>query len=87
MRSGARDLRVHSAPGFPRALCQREGLEDASLRRKPRRENESACRYAFNVSRNLTGSPVDGVITSPCHITRLPRTKVPTGQPVTVTPS
>ena len=43
--------------------------------------------YAFNVSRNRTGSPVDGVVTSPCHITRLPRTKVPTGQPVTRTPS
>ena len=43
--------------------------------------------YAFSVSRNRTGSPVDGVVTSPCHITRLPRTKVPTGQPVTRTPS
>jgi hypothetical protein len=43
--------------------------------------------YAFSVSRNRTGSPVDGVVTSPCHITHLPRTKVPTGQPVTRTPS
>ncbi len=46
-----------------------------------------AAPYAFNVSRNRTGSPVEGVVTSPCHITRLPRTKVPTGQPVTRTPS
>ena len=43
--------------------------------------------YAFSVSRNRTGSPIDGVVNSPCHITRLPRTKVPTGQPVTRTPS
>jgi hypothetical protein len=43
--------------------------------------------YTFNVSRNRTGSPLDGAVTSPCHITRLPRTKVPTGQPVTRTPS
>jgi hypothetical protein len=43
--------------------------------------------HAFSVSKNLTGSPCDAVTTSPCHITRLPRTKVPTGQPVTRTPS
>src|SRR5204862_5502859 len=43
--------------------------------------------HALSVSRNRTGSPVEGVATSPCHITRLPRTKVPTGQPVTRTPS
>jgi hypothetical protein len=43
--------------------------------------------YAFSVSRNRTGSPDDGVVSSPCHITRLPRTKVPTGQPVTRRPS
>ena len=43
--------------------------------------------YAFSVSKNRTGSPLDGVVNSPCHITRLPRTKVPTGQPVTRTPS
>jgi hypothetical protein len=43
--------------------------------------------YAFRASRNRTGSPLDGVVNSPCHITRLPRTKVPTGHPVTRTPS
>ena len=43
--------------------------------------------YGFSVSRNRTGSPDDGVTNSPCHITRLPRTKVPTGQPVTRIPS
>ncbi len=43
--------------------------------------------YCFNVSRNRTGSPLDGVTSSPCHITRRPRTNVPTGQPVTRTPS
>ncbi len=43
--------------------------------------------YGFSVSRNRTGSPCDGVTTSPCHITRLPRTNVPTGQPVTRRPS
>src|SRR6267378_773581 len=42
--------------------------------------------HAFSVSRNCTGSPVDGASNSPCHITRRPRTKVPTGQPVTRTP-
>src|SRR6202022_2827530 len=47
----------------------------------------SVKNYALSVSRNRTGSPVDGAITSPCHITRRPRTKVPTGQPVTRTPS
>ena len=54
---------------------------------KRRRRCSNASPYAFSVSRNRTGSPVDGVATSPCHITRLPRTKVPTGQPVTRTPS
>src|SRR5262249_21438171 len=29
---------------------------------------------AFSVSRNRTGSPVDGVNSSPCHMTRRPRT-------------
>ncbi len=43
--------------------------------------------WARSVSRNRTGSPVDGASTSPCHITRRPRTKVPTGQPLTLTPS
>jgi hypothetical protein len=43
--------------------------------------------YPLSVSRNRTGSPDDGVVNSPCHITRRPRTKVPTGQPVTRTPS
>jgi hypothetical protein len=43
--------------------------------------------YPFSVSKNRTGSPVDGVTSSPCHITRRPRTNVPTGQPVTFTPS
>ena len=46
-----------------------------------------ASAHAFYVSRNLTGSPVEGVTTSPCHIARFPRTKVPTGHPVTRTPS
>ena len=46
----------------------------------------SSSLHAFSVSRNRTGSPADGVTNSPCHITRLPRTKVPTGQPVTRTP-
>ena len=36
---------------------------------------------------NRTASPVDGAVSSPSHITRRPRTKVPTGQPVTVLPS
>ena len=43
--------------------------------------------YGFSVSRKRTVSPVDGVVSSPCHITRWPRTKVPTGQPLTCTPS
>ncbi|GEM_PF-3650842 len=47
----------------------------------------SSSDHGFSVSRNRTVSPVDGVATSPCHITRLPRTKVPTGQPFTFTPS
>jgi hypothetical protein len=36
---------------------------------------------------NRTASPVDGAVSSPSHITRRPRTKVPTGQPVTIFPS
>ncbi len=36
---------------------------------------------------NRTASPPDGPTSSPSHITRRPRTKVPTGQPVTVFPS
>ena len=30
---------------------------------------------------------IDGAVSSPSHITRRPRTNVPTGQPVTVFPS
>jgi hypothetical protein len=36
---------------------------------------------------NRTASPVEGAVSSPSHITLRPRTKVPTGQPVTVFPS
>ena len=36
-------LRAQSAPGFPCALCQREGHKFALLRRNSRCENESAC--------------------------------------------
>jgi hypothetical protein len=36
---------------------------------------------------NRTASPEDGAVSSPSHITRRPRTIVPTGQPVTVFPS
>ena len=36
---------------------------------------------------NRTASPDDGAVSSPSHITRRPRTIVPTGQPVTVFPS
>ena len=39
------------------------------------------------VSRKRTASPPDGVANSPSHITCDPRTNVPTGHPVTVTPS
>ena len=39
-----------------------------------------------SVSTKRTVSPCAGVESSPCHITLLPRTKVPTGQPVTLTP-
>lgn len=38
-------------------------------------------------SENSTALPCPGVATSPSHITRFPRTIVPTGQPVTFTPS
>ena len=49
----------------------------------------SAARLARDRRRhpNRTASPVDGAVSSPSHITRRPRTKVPTGQPVTVLPS
>jgi hypothetical protein len=36
-------LRAQSAPGFPCALCQREGQRDCKTQAKSRRENESAC--------------------------------------------
>jgi hypothetical protein len=49
--------------------------------------DDGGVRHAFSVSKNRTGSPVEGVSNSPCHITRRPRTKVPTGQPVTSMPS
>ena len=39
------------------------------------------------VSRKRTASPPDGAVNSPSHITCAPRTNVPTGHPVTVTPS
>ncbi len=42
---------------------------------------------AYSDSRNRIGCPTLGVTSSPCHITVLPRTMVPTGQPVTLTPS
>ena len=38
-------------------------------------------------SMNRIGRPEAGVTSSPSHITMLPRMMVPTGQPVTVTPS
>ena len=34
-----------------------------------------------------TASPVEGAVSSPCHMTRRPRTTAPTGQPVTIVPS
>ena len=40
-----------------------------------------------SVSTNRTARPVDGATSSPSHMTRRPRTTVPTGQPVTVLPS
>ena len=40
-----------------------------------------------SVSRKRTVSPVDGSVSSSSHMTRRPRTTVPTGQPVTVCPS
>lgn len=40
-----------------------------------------------NASSNTTASPRDGPTSAPCHITVRPRRIVPTGQPVTVTPS
>ena len=40
-----------------------------------------------SVSSNRTTSPRDGASSVPSHMTMLPRTMVPTGQPVTVTPS
>src|SRR3954453_21411431 len=43
--------------------------------------------YRLNVSRNSTDSPRPRVVSSPSHITRDPRTMVPTGQPVTRVPS
>ncbi len=43
--------------------------------------------HACNVSENRTAAPTEGVTSSPSHITRWPRTMVPTGHPVTVTPS
>jgi hypothetical protein len=46
-----------------------------------------ACNGAVKSHPNLTASPVEGAVSSPFHITRRPRTKVPTGQPVTVFPS
>ena len=46
----------------------------------------SACRVQYP-SKNRTGCPVRSVTRLPSHMTRLPRTTVPTGQPVTVTPS
>ena len=49
----------------------------------------SVARLARNRRRhpNRTASPVDGAVSSPSHITWRPRTKVPTGQPVTARPS
>ena len=42
---------------------------------------------AAQLSRNRTGSPWAGPAISPSHMTRRPRTNVPTGQPCTLTPS
>ena len=59
-----------------------DGLSSSS-----RGNNGSTIFQLASVSRNLTRSPWAGVASAPCHITLRPRTKVPTGQPVTLTPS
>jgi hypothetical protein len=41
---------------------------------------------SYASSKNLAASPIAGPLTSPSHITFCPRTKVPTGQPVTFFP-
>src|ERR1700730_11561436 len=65
-----------------RLIINASGILDHPLSRMMTTE-----RYALSVSRNRTGSPLDGATSSPCHITRRPLTKVPTGQPVTRNPS
>jgi hypothetical protein len=43
--------------------------------------------YFTTASENSTALPCDGVVISASHMTRMPRTMVPTGQPVTFLPS
>ena len=40
-------LRAQSAPGFPCALCQREGQRDCKAQAKTRRENELPCFHVI----------------------------------------
>ena len=51
------------------------------------REQQTGQLHAAQSSLSDAASPVEGAASSPSHITLRPRTKVPTGQPVTVFPS
>src|SRR5689334_4390708 len=78
-RSGTHNHRIVSCEGWSSSAFHNDSLWLWVPAFAGTTAEHAAPAHAFNVSRNLTGSPVDGVTTSPCHITRLPRTNVPTG--------
>jgi hypothetical protein len=71
----------------PRGAENPSSLRDAFPVSAQKSANFPALKEFGSPHQNRTASPVEGVVTSPSHITRRPRTIVPTGQPVTVLPS
>ena len=72
----------------PRGLAQAQVVVRGAINQPEFLWNsrQSGAHAGGKASWNFTASPVEGPVSSPCHITLRPRTKVPTGQPVTVTP-
>ena len=72
---------------LPRRVLRRLDEEARAARRDALGLHRQARDGAMNSHQNRTASPVAGAVSSPSHITRRPRTIVPTGQPVTAFPS
>src|SRR5262245_50493654 len=73
----------HAAATFADGLSARLRKGEFSLEHRQRQYPTQIGK----VSEKRTRSPCAGALRLPCHMTLWPRTNVPTGQPVTATPS